>query len=374
MASTAALCERIGVTRLANLTGLDRIGYPVVAAIRPMSRNLSVSMGKGETLSGAEMSALMEAAELYFSERPDPQPTVACYRDMRPGEALNPELFAQGPGSNLAETPLAWVKGQFLTSGDSVLVPWMAISMDFTEEAVRLPRPIHSSGTGLAAETVRSSAILHGLLEVIERESHARWNELGNSDRLRTLVDAKAIEDDGTAALLARIDAAGLHVFIWDLTARDGLPCYMVEIVDFAANATTPFAQGVAAHLRPGTAVHKALAEALQVRLTYISGSRDDLNWGEYEGRFNDVVESRRSLADAVLGQRPVVTVNDVPSDPDDAISRILTGLGGEADNALVVDLSPLDAGLAVAKVMIPTLPDTPESNHYHLKRRGGGA
>ena len=46
-----------GISRLANVTGLDRIGVPVVLSIRPDSRSVSVSHGKGITPAAARVSA-----------------------------------------------------------------------------------------------------------------------------------------------------------------------------------------------------------------------------------------------------------------------------------------------------------------------------
>jgi YcaO-like protein with predicted kinase domain len=43
----------MGITRLADLTGLDRIGVPVFAAIRPNSRSVATSQGKGLTKDAA---------------------------------------------------------------------------------------------------------------------------------------------------------------------------------------------------------------------------------------------------------------------------------------------------------------------------------
>jgi ribosomal protein S12 methylthiotransferase accessory factor YcaO len=51
----------IGLTRLANITGLDVIGIPVWVGIRPNSRGLSTSQGKGLTDAAAKASALMES-------------------------------------------------------------------------------------------------------------------------------------------------------------------------------------------------------------------------------------------------------------------------------------------------------------------------
>src|SRR5439155_960795 len=63
-----ALQRAIGITRVANITGLDRIGIPVVTVCRPNARSLSVSQGKGVTLAAARASGLMEATELYHAE------------------------------------------------------------------------------------------------------------------------------------------------------------------------------------------------------------------------------------------------------------------------------------------------------------------
>src|SRR5215469_7553321 len=73
---------RMGITRLGNVTGLDRIGIPVVVAIRPNSRSVSVSQGKGLTLSQAMASALMEAAEGFHAEDIATRFRHASYRDL----------------------------------------------------------------------------------------------------------------------------------------------------------------------------------------------------------------------------------------------------------------------------------------------------
>src|SRR3990172_2594314 len=65
------LMTAMGITRGANLTGLDRIGVPVVAVCRPNSRSIAVAQGKGLTLEAAKASGLMEATETFHAERID---------------------------------------------------------------------------------------------------------------------------------------------------------------------------------------------------------------------------------------------------------------------------------------------------------------
>ncbi|MEV6575650.1 hypothetical protein [Streptomyces sp. NPDC051577] len=47
--AVAGCLPEFGVTRVADLTGLDCIGLPVWTAIRPASLTLSTSQGKGAT-------------------------------------------------------------------------------------------------------------------------------------------------------------------------------------------------------------------------------------------------------------------------------------------------------------------------------------
>src|SRR5689334_18436902 len=67
----------LGITRVADITGLDRLGtVPVVQATRPFSLSNVVSQGKGASLCDAAVSAIMESAESFFAERLDRIETI----------------------------------------------------------------------------------------------------------------------------------------------------------------------------------------------------------------------------------------------------------------------------------------------------------
>src|SRR5580692_11305085 len=68
LARVLPLAPRMGITRVAVLTGLDVLGIPVVAATRPNSRSIAVHQGKGITLDAAKASAVMEAVETFHAE------------------------------------------------------------------------------------------------------------------------------------------------------------------------------------------------------------------------------------------------------------------------------------------------------------------
>src|SRR5437660_11598458 len=78
---------RMGITRLGNITGLDHIGIPVAVAVRPNSRSVSVSQGKGLDLPQAMASALMEASEGFHAEEIGPC-REAAYCDLAASETV----------------------------------------------------------------------------------------------------------------------------------------------------------------------------------------------------------------------------------------------------------------------------------------------
>src|SRR5712675_2024325 len=96
LARVRPYAARMGITRVGNITGLDRIGIPVAIAVRPNSRSVSVSQGKGLDLPQAMASALMEACEGFHAEEIGLCRRVA-YRDLaRSGAVVDPGSLCPG--------------------------------------------------------------------------------------------------------------------------------------------------------------------------------------------------------------------------------------------------------------------------------------
>ena len=112
----APLRARMGITRIANVTGLDRIGIPVVMVCRPNSRSIAVSQGKGLDLDAARASGLMELVENYHAERIDLPLRLATLQSLQERhptvdvDAL-PRVTHGRFGPNLR---LLWIEGQDL--------------------------------------------------------------------------------------------------------------------------------------------------------------------------------------------------------------------------------------------------------------------
>ena len=356
------LAKRIGVSRLADVTGLDCVGLPVVAAIRPLSRNLTVSFGKGLTRELARLSAVMEAAELYFSERPPCALVTATFGELAQDRALDPESLEQIEPFEAAKQVFGWVEGRLLGPNHPILVPWEIVSMDFTVEARREKRVLNFGATGLAADFLESKAVLHGLYEVIERDAHNSWNLASDDHRAETLVDLGSVHASDVLSLIDRIKTANLELLIWDMTGRAGVPCYLAEVFDLASSTPTAYVQGAAADLSPGVAIRKAITEALQVRLTYISGSRDDLDWSDYGSRYDHVVANRYWVKNNVAALRKVAASDETQISGDQALPEVASRLSGAGFPTLIaVRLTAVDDPLSVAKVIVPSLSDVPD-------------
>ena len=78
LARVGPLMAQMGITRIANITGLDRLGVPVVMVCRPNSRSIAVSQGKGLDLAAAKASGLMESVETYHAETSPPPSSSAA--------------------------------------------------------------------------------------------------------------------------------------------------------------------------------------------------------------------------------------------------------------------------------------------------------
>ena len=356
----AQLEKNIGVTRLANVTGLDRIGLPVVAAVRPLSRNITVSFGKGKTYENACLSAVMEAAELFYSESCRFPSIHATYLELGSQAALNPlQLALPGSPKDVLLRKYNWVSGFNLRSGDIVLVPWEIISMDYSVVARAEERVLVFGPTGLAAAFEEPCAILHGLYEVIERDCHAKWNTISDAEREATRVDLTSIADPDTLKLLDDLNSVHLEVLLWDMTGACGIACYLAEIIDFETFAHTKYSHGAATDILPHRAIYRAFCEAAQVRLTYISGSRDDLDHSDYGRNFDELAANREWVSQSLTSLRkipPLTKDQCCVSSNLDCVCELLRQRG--IDDVIVVRLTSEKDNVAVVKVVVPSLND----------------
>jgi ribosomal protein S12 methylthiotransferase accessory factor len=271
--------RRLGITRVASQTGLDRIGIPVWCAFAPNAKSIVIAQGKGLDHDAARVSAVMEAIERSVATQPGCAKTVATAADhLAEGGRLNmlDSLVARGHQPLEAQERVAWVKADDLVTGGSIWLPFDAVDFDRTRP---LPR-FWQSSDGLASGNTLDEAVLHGLLERVERDALALWTVTATPRRFVRRINAARLPWPALAELHLAIDRAGLQLGLFDITTDLGIPCVAALLAprDISAQMRhVDLTLGAGAALTPESAILRAILEAVQSRMTFIAGARDDL-------------------------------------------------------------------------------------------------
>jgi YcaO-like protein with predicted kinase domain len=357
------LQRQIGVTRLADITGLDCASIPVVQAVRPFSKSNAVSQGKGTTLQQAALSALMESAEGFFAERIERYSTIvasAASLDFPTGLYnlhVDPDARAQWRNWDIA-----WVPAINLFDGSATLVP-----LELVHTAYVVPPPdydgvFRTSTTGLAVSTTHSQAVRHGLLECIERDALARAN--GRHGFLHDYrIDPQALQSLELDELLSAMRDRGFLVGLWLAPAAGGIPvvwCHLLEDCH-ADQAILPNpAEGSAARLSVARAAIAAIHEAAQSRLTAISGARDDVGQESYRYLHDRARRDAhwRLIKEGQAVIRPQELAIDRGRNAADDVTWVLAQLQRDGITTICevqLDTKPI-AGLYAVKIVVPEL------------------
>ncbi|HEY0481482.1 MAG TPA: YcaO-like family protein [Kofleriaceae bacterium] len=344
----APAARRAGITRIAELTGLDTIGIPVFAAIRPMGRSLSTQQGKGTTALAARVSALMESLETWSAEHLVLPVIRGTWRRLA-DRAVDVRALPRPRRRLDRDARWRWVTGWDLGADRAVLVPEQAVTLDTT---FRAPPVFDVSSNGLASGNQPVEAIAHGLCEVIERDAEAAWRRAG-SDR-RIVLDS--IADPACRALIERITAAGARVFVWDATGAAPIAVIAAAIMEDPGEPawrTLGFYQGFGAHWRPEIAIARALTEAAQTRLTYIAGARDDFFPHDYARATDPRVLAALWQRFSAPCDEPVA-FDDLPRLAARTLGEAVEQLVGSQRQVVAVDLTHPALGVPVVKVIVP--------------------
>jgi ribosomal protein S12 methylthiotransferase accessory factor len=358
----------MGITRIANVTGLDRIGLPVCTAIRPNARALSTAQGKGRTLAAARTSALMEAIESWHGERVTGNIRVATHAELAREVAMPPLAdFALRADADLGPAhPVPWVRGWDLMISQTTWVPLDCVSTNFVEGG-RSPRFLRSTN-GLASGNHLLEAIVHGLNEVIERDALTLASLAGSAT---AAVDPATVPDPYFRALHDRLCTKGLRLYLDDVTSDIGVPtfsCRLMDDPDSAGWRALPQVDGHGTHLDYEVALSRAVHEAIQSRATVISGSRDDL----FPSDYRDAVSAADHLRNlGVRKQYPLITSSRAAASSFEADLETLLGRLRAAGVAsvMVVDLTRPPFDIPVVKVVVPGL-EPPRTAFYQPGRR----
>lgn len=356
LAHAAPHLATVGVTRLADITGLDRLGIPTWCAIRPGALQVQISNGKGLTAAAAKASAVMEAVEHWHCENPATSFHRASVRELQQQGVrhLAPAaLPTYRPGIFLTdERRIDWVEGESLPDGERVLLPACAA---FVVEPQLAP---HSTN-GLASGNHPVEATLHGLYEVIERHAITELSRGGLSlPRGRSrVVNLASVGDGPVAALRDRLASAGVSLVLIRADSIAPVSTFWAVILDpVSPYACSRINMGHGSHLDGTIAATRAITEAAQSRLTFIHGAREDLAATSFE--FSPAHRRLYDFFGRQAGELSWSEVTDRSSgDLSTDLKEVLAGLAAAGfDEVYRVDLTRPDIGIPVVKMVVPGL------------------
>ena len=421
-----------GLLHTFRIDALDRLGVPVVTVRLTQDDGTTFEgIGYGATAEEAMVGALGELSEEAHCERAlrDMPRVVGSYVELlrQRGERgmADPLTLCLPAGSSYQpEQPLVWVAATRVATGESVLVPeefaadsgrqlrgsgrtpMVPTMLEGGLPLIPLETPLVTPITnGLGAGTSFAQALVHGLLELLQRD--------GNVLSYRALdrgividIDEAALQDAALAALIARYRNAGV-----DIKAKVAATDFgMLNVVIVGAEALPEMelplrltACGEAVHPDRERALRKALLEFAGSRcrktfrhgpLARLAGLVPDDYLARVVGNIDLAAEEPRALqamvewlgaSDAVIRERlaPVLAVRGsvslqslptvAPGIVDGPHERLAFVAGRLADaglDVLAVDFSPPGGEIVALKAIVPGL-EMETMSYHRIGERG---
>lgn len=402
------ICKEIGVTRVCDITYLDRLYIPNYSSVLPGTEDAFwVYSGKGPSKAHAKASALMESIERYCSLSSNSSKDIIqgthsqlskSYRKViHPDEVVEPVKSAYDDHKSI----LDYVKGFDLLRNQEVLVPAQLVFSRFVANPPSMLAFPYSHTNGLASGNVLEEAICHALCEVIERDTvsiadlcassipytilEQITKSLKKTDNSRNdctqnsgpnfIDDASLFPDvniseisrlDPLRFLIERFTKTGISLSIKDITQHDiGIPTFVASSIEWIESDYGYFAIGYGTHPDSRIALIRAITELSQTRAVNIQGSRDDLKKIRYEEK-DQIHKSKWQFMPSTSGNsktdnKQTVMFTEIKSyirnDLLDEIKFILGRLKKSGlDRVIIVDLTDPNLGIPVVRVIVPGL------------------
>jgi len=266
------LLSPAGLEPLEDITTKDNIGIPVFSISRKNTAHGKAKFynGKGPTPEQAKASAIMEAMERYSAELRDTDEIVygTFEQASENGFTLDPaEMILPMRTSNFVNEVIAWCPGYEMFRGEEIWVPACAVYHPYFPDGDFQLFRFHTNG--IASGNTMEEAILHGTLELIERDawSICEYREKAKAD---VIVD----DDSLCAQLIKKFSDRGVEIYLKDLTSDIGIPTIGAAADDVATKDPELLTIGVGTHLNPEIAAVRALTEVAQSRTTHKHGSK----------------------------------------------------------------------------------------------------
>ena len=386
------LSQKIGVTRLADITDMDKLRIPNFSAVLPGTEDyIWVYSGKGATKVHAKASALMESIERYSSLPSGCQKNFITgnyqqlskkFKILHPQEVVEPLSFEYRN-----DMPMDFLPGFDLFTNEQIIVPAsLALFRYSPRPPVVNPFAFHHTN-GLASGNVLEEAICHSLCELIERDSVSLaqlrasaipfhfLRHISNSLRQKGYpiveipfdrfiddstifpdVDISDVEFEPVKITAKKFARAGISLIIKDITSNIGVPTFNASSIEWISHDYGYLAEGHGTHPDARIALLRAITEVSQTRAANIQGARDDLRKIKYsetnaeDKRAWQFMPSKNKIK---FSEVKTFFNEDILDDIKFILSRFkLVGL----NRAIIINLTNPDIGIPVVRAIVPGL------------------
>ena len=284
----ARLMSRFGISRVTDITRLDKLGLPVHASVRPRGQGLRVHAGKGLREVESRVGALMEALEFAAADpRRNPAGQPMSVATMQAGWAGAFRFIDLAPRRGVpvdGALSLPTLDCEDLIRKVPTALPTELL---FVSDDKPPSPPVFGSNTnGVASGNSLDEATLHGLLEVLERDALS----LEQARHLSRRVHPHSLPPhfiEMADAWLRR----GVRLVVRHVPSDTGLPCFKAWLIE-PESTDINLCSGSGLHLDREIALTRAVCEAAQSRLSTLHGGRDDIV-GFY-GKYTQIDPARR--------------------------------------------------------------------------------
>ena len=355
-----------GITRITEITHLDRVKIPVFSSIRPTAQSggVSVYAGKGATVEQARASAMMEGFERYSAEKQDidqEKISISAYNEIKNDSVLNPRdllLPKSFENQNIEMQKLEWIEAEEIISESPILVPANAVFHPYIPNREIKPSAMamfKGNTNGLASGNVIEEAVLHGIFEVVERDA---WSIFELTKRNKKQIDLDTIENETVSELVEKFTSQGIKIKLMDITADLKIPTIVASADDTVLKDAALLTLGVGTHLNPEIAAIRALSEVAQSRATQIHGTREDTVRADFM-RKAGYENMKRTNKDYFVEEDEKINLSDIENKITGSIKRDIEVSIEEVqkaglDKVISYDLTREEIGVNVARVIIP--------------------
>lgn len=352
-----------GITRIADITDLDRIGLPVYTAIRPTAEygGVSVYGGKGISKDHAKASAMMEGFERYSAERQDSDEiTVATANEISSnGDYIDPKslnLPKEFEKKDISDISLEWSIAHDLITDKDYYIPTNAIYHPYTHEN-NVESLFKSNTNGLASGNILEEAILHGIFEVIERDA---WSIFELTHKNYSQIDLDTIESEIINETIEKFTSNGINIKLMDFTADINVPTIAASADDTVTRDAGLLTLGIGTHLDPEVAILRALTEVAQSRATQINGAREDTVRADF-AREAGYERMKRINKYYFKQEEEQISLSDIENKSTTSINDDLEIVkkelaSNEIKHVLYHDLTRPELDVSVVRVVIPEM------------------